>query len=252
MLDSIDEAIERTEEVIATTERLRDALLHDLLSRGLPGRHTEWKEVRGLGAIPAAWDVVRLGEVCEVVGGATPARNTSEYWGGDTPWVTPTEITELPGRALTRSRETISAEGMKSAAMRVIPAGSVLLSSRATIGATAINTIPVTTNQGFQNLIPGSSTHGMWLYHLATGMRHELERRSTGSTFLEVSRTGVSSLRVPFPLLDEQHESAVAMDSIDETLERNVESHDKLKVSKHQPPRRCSRGVCEYPKGDPK
>ena len=65
VLDSIDEAIERTEEVIAATERLRDALLHDLLTRGLPGRHTEWKEVRGLGTIPASWDVVRLGDVCE-------------------------------------------------------------------------------------------------------------------------------------------------------------------------------------------
>ena len=66
MLDSIDEAIERTEEVIAATERLRDALLHDLLTRGLPGRHTEWKEVRGLGTIPACWDVVRLGDVAIV------------------------------------------------------------------------------------------------------------------------------------------------------------------------------------------
>ncbi|MYE06312.1 MAG: hypothetical protein F4Y04_03675, partial [Chloroflexi bacterium] len=63
VLDSIDEAIERTEEVIAATERLRDALLHDLLTRGLPGLHTEWKEVRGLGTIPASWDVVRLGDV---------------------------------------------------------------------------------------------------------------------------------------------------------------------------------------------
>ena len=66
VLDSIDEAIERTEEVIAATERLRDALLHDLLTRGLPGRHTEWKQVRGLGTIPACWDVVRLGDVAGI------------------------------------------------------------------------------------------------------------------------------------------------------------------------------------------
>ena len=64
VLDSIDEAIERTEEVIAATERLRDALLHELLTRGLPGRHSEWREVPGLGTIPASWEVVRLGEVC--------------------------------------------------------------------------------------------------------------------------------------------------------------------------------------------
>ena len=69
VLDGIDEAIERTEEVIAATERLRDALLHELLTRGLPGRHSEWVDVPGLGTVPACWDVVRLGEVCEVTSG---------------------------------------------------------------------------------------------------------------------------------------------------------------------------------------
>ena len=66
VLDSIDEAIERTEEVIAATERLRDALLHELLTRGVPGQHSEWKEAPGIGTIPACWDVVRLGDVVTV------------------------------------------------------------------------------------------------------------------------------------------------------------------------------------------
>ena len=66
VLDSIDEAIERTEAVIAATERLRDALLHELLTRGVPGWHAEWKEVPGVGTIPASWEVVRLGDVAEV------------------------------------------------------------------------------------------------------------------------------------------------------------------------------------------
>ena len=66
VLDSIDEAIERTEAVIAATERLRDALLHQLLTRGVPGWHTQWKDVPGIGTIPAGWEVVRLGDVAEV------------------------------------------------------------------------------------------------------------------------------------------------------------------------------------------
>ena len=66
VLDSIDEAIERTESVITATERLRESLLHELLSHGVPGWHSEWKEVRGIGTIPADWGVVRLGEVYEV------------------------------------------------------------------------------------------------------------------------------------------------------------------------------------------
>ena len=63
VLDSIDDAIEGAETVIAATEGLRDALLHDLLTRGLPGQHTEFRDVPGLGTIPADWEVVRLGNV---------------------------------------------------------------------------------------------------------------------------------------------------------------------------------------------
>ncbi len=74
VLDSIDKAIERTEEVIAATERLRDALLHHLLTRGLPGHHTAWRDAPGLGAIPACWEVVRLGDVAEVDRGVSWAR----------------------------------------------------------------------------------------------------------------------------------------------------------------------------------
>ena len=65
VLDSIDEAIESAEAVIVATERLRDALLHELLTRGVPGWHTEWKDVPGIGTIPTDWEVVRLGDKIE-------------------------------------------------------------------------------------------------------------------------------------------------------------------------------------------
>ena len=80
VLDSIDEAIERTEAVIAATEQLRDSLLHELLTHGVPGWHTEWKEVSGLGTIPADWEVARLGEGTTHVGsGVTPRGGKSTY-----------------------------------------------------------------------------------------------------------------------------------------------------------------------------
>ena len=88
VLDGIDESIERTEEVIAATERLRDALLHELLTRGLPGRHSEWVDVPGLGTAPACWDVVRLGDVCEVTSGY--AHGTAAHCPRDHPRPYPT------------------------------------------------------------------------------------------------------------------------------------------------------------------
>ena len=80
VLDGIDDAIDGAEAVIAATEQLRDALLHDLLTRGLPGQHTDWRDVPGLGTIPADWDVVRLGDGTIHVGsGVTPRGGKSAY-----------------------------------------------------------------------------------------------------------------------------------------------------------------------------
>ena len=80
VLDSIDEAIERTEAVITATERVRDALLYRLLTCGVPGLHTQWKDVPGIGTIPAAWKVVRLGDECKrITKGTTPTTLGRQY-----------------------------------------------------------------------------------------------------------------------------------------------------------------------------
>ena len=81
VLDTIDEAIERTEAVVAATAHLRDALLHELLTRGVPGWHTEWREATGVGTIPADWKVVRLGDVAEAV--TSGSRAWSRYFNPD-------------------------------------------------------------------------------------------------------------------------------------------------------------------------
>ncbi len=92
VLDSIDEAIEGAGAVIAATQQLRDALLHELLTRGVPGWHTEWKDVPGLGTIPAAWEVVRLGEVAEIIMGQSPPGIHCNHKGAGVPLLNgPTE-----------------------------------------------------------------------------------------------------------------------------------------------------------------
>ncbi len=96
----------------------------------------------------------------------------------------------------------------------------MLLTTRATIGVTAINRVPLTTNQGFQNLVPRGGTDGLWLYHLIAAMRRELEKRGAGSTSREVSRDSVRALPVPFPPLDEQRATAAALDGVEANIER--------------------------------
>ena len=169
--------------------------------------------------LPDGWRKVRLDEIADVIGGSTPARDHDEFWGGSIPWVVPSEITSLSGRYLTASNETITAAGMAAAGLRMLPAGSVLLTSRATIGAAAINKKPVVTNQGFQNLVAKDGADSLWLYYCISSLRHEMLRRAAGSTFAEISRDSVRSLPIVLPPLPEQRVIANALDSIDEAIE---------------------------------
>ena len=170
--------------------------------------------------IPNGWRLAKLGDVADIVGGSTPSRAVSGFWGGEIPWVVPSELTGLTGRYLKATNESVTQDGMEAAGLRLIPAKSVLLTSRATIGATAINSIPVVTNQGFQNLIPNSLSKDLWLYYAVSAQRGELERRAAGSTFKEVSRDSVRSLPILLPPLHEQRRIAEVLDSIDEAIER--------------------------------
>ena len=170
--------------------------------------------------VPDGWQVVRLADVAEVVGGSTPSRANGAFWGGSIPWVVPSELTELSGRYLTDTRESITQVGMDSAGLRSIPVGSVLLTSRATIGVTAINTMPLVTNQGFQNLVVKNGADALWLYYCVSNRRGELQRRAAGSTFREVSRDSVRSLPILLPPLSEQRAIADVLDAINEAIER--------------------------------
>ena len=170
--------------------------------------------------VPDGWWMVRLGDVADVVGGSTPSREVGGFWGGNIPWLVPSELTDLQGRYLTGSKESITDAGMKAAGLKLIPAGSVLLTSRATVGATAINAMPVVTNQGFQNLVVKNGANVLWLYYCVSHQRAELHKRAAGSTFVEVSRDSVRSLPILLPPLKEQRAIAAVLDSIDDSIER--------------------------------
>lgn len=172
------------------------------------------------GSVPDGWRRVRLGEIAEVIGGSTPPRGDPECWNGSVPWVTPTEVTRLTGRTLGETRECITAVGVKRAGLKLLPTGTVLLTTRATIGAVARVVSPVTTNQGFQNLVPREGIDATWLYYVAQSSRPALERLAGGSTFKEVSPQSVRKLDLLLPPLSEQRAIAAVLDAVDDTIER--------------------------------
>lgn len=172
------------------------------------------------GEVPNGWRRMRLNDVAEVVSGGTPPRADAECWNGTIPWVTPTEVTRLNGRTLEASRESITDIGVRRAGLALLRPGTVLLTTRATIGAVARVGTPLTTNQGFQNLIAREGVDDGWLYYTAERSSSTLQRMAGGSTFKEVSRPSVRSLEVLVPPLPEQRAIAAVLDSVDETIEQ--------------------------------
>lgn len=182
-------------------------------------------------ALPG-WQTRVLGEIAEVVGGGTPARNAPAYWGGSIPWVTPTEVTQCTAKYLSASPHSITESGLRNSSARLLPAGTVLMTSRASIGYAVIAAVEMATNQGFQSLVCRAGYDNSFIYHLIPAIRLRLEREATGTTFLEISGSRVRAFRVCLPLETEQKAIAKILDAADEAIERTDALIGKLKAIK--------------------
>ena len=145
-----------------------------------------------------------LGEVCTIIGGGTPRRGNAAYFGGSIPWATPTDVTALEGPLIDRTRETITQAGLRESSARLVPSGTVLMTSRATIGYTAIAAVPMATNQGFANLVCGDQLLPQYLAFWLRGQRSRLIQLAGGTTFKELPKSTLKKVRIPLPPLAEQ------------------------------------------------
>ena len=154
---------------------------------------------------PMGWDRMRLGSACRIVGGGTPRRGNDAYFGGDILWATPTDVTALNGIFIDKTAETITDVGLKESSARLVPAGSVLMTSRATIGYTAIAARSMATNQGFANLICGDSLVPEYISSLLRNRREELIDLASGTTFKEIPKSTLKDFTVSVPPLEIQN-----------------------------------------------
>ena len=176
-----------------------------------------------------SWPVATIGEVCEVVSGATPKTGRPEFWDGNVPWVTPKDLSELGQKHLSDTLRQITKAGLKSCSARMLPAQSVLFSSRAPIGLVAINTLPVCTNQGFKSLVPRFDlvSPDFLFWWLKTQEKH-IQSKGRGATFKEVSKKIVEDLQIPLPPLDEQKRIAGILDAADALRAKRREALGQL------------------------
>ena len=176
-----------------------------------------------------AWPMVELGNVAELRGGATPRRDNATYWGGDIPWLTPTD---LPARGagiadVDDTADSITDAGLASCSARVLPPLTVMFSSRASIGKIGIATAPLTTNQGFINLIPHrglESRYLAWCLHFHADRIADL---AGSTTFKEVSKSTLKRFRIPFPSLSEQRRIVEVLDQADSLRHLRAEAETK-------------------------
>jgi len=165
------------------------------------------------------WKDTTLGEVSEVVGGGTPSTSIPEYWDGEIVWLTPTEITSQDGKYVADSIRKISKLGFKNSGAQMLPIGSVILTSRASVGFAAISGVELCTNQGFQSLVPNNSVEAKFLMYWIQQNRSEFESRSAGSTFKEISKSNVKSIKLSLPPLHEQKRIVDLISSVDSYIE---------------------------------
>jgi len=194
---------------------------------------TEYKfKKTEIGKIPVDWEVAKIRDTCEVVGGSTPSTIVKEFWNGDIHWAIPTDITKLKGNIISDTEKAITEKGLSNCAARILPVGSILLTSRATIGECAINSKPMATNQGFASLICRDEIYNWFVFYRIKYMRKEIQRLGSGSTFNEVSKKNIRELKIPIPPLPEQKRIAEILLSVDEAIDKKQEIIGKTKMLK--------------------
>ena len=177
------------------------------------------------------WEQRKLGELSNIVGGGTPSTSNSEYWDGDIDWYAPAEIGEQ--RYVSKSKKTITELGLKKSSARILPVGTVLFTSRAGIGNTAILGKEATTNQGFQSIVPNpNKLDSYFIYSRTNELKRYGEVTGTGSTFVEVSGKQMSKMPIMIPELSEQKKIGSFFEQLDNTIalhQRKCEQTKELK-----------------------
>jgi type I restriction enzyme S subunit len=173
-----------------------------------------------LGRLPAEWDRVKIKELGELYAGSTPRRSEPSYWEGDIPWLTPSQVTGRSDKRVHKTEEYITQEGYESTSVHIVPPGSLLVTTRATIGEVAIAGVPMTTNQGFKNVVLKSGNDSLFYYYLLRFITDEMRRLSSGSTFDEISKSDFGEIIVPRPSPEQQRRIAEVLDTVDAAIQQ--------------------------------
>jgi type I restriction enzyme S subunit len=234
ILETVDNAIEKTEKIIEKYKRIKQGLMQDLLTKGIDengnirSEKTHKFKDSPLGRIPEEWEVVRLGEVGEIISGSTPSTYNSEYWNGEIVWITPEDLSKTKTLFIENSSRKITQKGLRSCSARIIPAYSVVISSRAPIGYVKVSKVPFTTSQGCKSIAYNGKFSPEFLAIMLSNKVQDMINLGSGTTFQEITKSNLKNLLIPLPPLSEQKRIAEILSQIDQAIEKEEKYKEKL------------------------
>ena len=199
-----------------------------------------------VGIIPQEWKVKQLALLGKIFSGGTPSTDKEEYWGGNIMWCTPSDITSTSSKYINNTKDRITAMGLKNSSAILLPINSIIVCTRATIGAAAITQVELSTNQGFKNIKP-EKCNTEWLYYSMILNQPKLQRLGCGSTFLEVSKRDFERLKLAVPPMGEQRKIAEILGVWDEAIEKQSRLIEKLELRKRALMQRLLTGRTRLP-----
>lgn len=178
------------------------------------------------------WVTCTINSVAEVISGGTPDTTNSNYWDGSINWFTPSEVGK--SKYISNSKRKITQLGLQKSSAKLLPVGTILLSSRATVGESSIlSNNEACTNQGFQSLIPHKNINNEFLYYLIYKYKKSLLKQAFGSTFLEISKNNVEKIKINIPTaMKEQVKLSTFLSLLDRKIELQTKKIEVLKLFK--------------------
>ena len=169
--------------------------------------------------IPEEWGIKKLVEIGEIIGGGTPDSTNKDYWDGKILWAVPTDITKLQFNKIEDTERKITKQGLDNSSAKLLPEETILITSRATVGKCAIATKPISTNQGFQNIICNDDYDNLFIFYSIKHNLNNLLRVSQGTTFLEISKNQIKNVIIPIPnSLHEQQKIVTILSNVDNLI----------------------------------
>lgn len=197
ILSAYDDLIENNRRQIKLLEEAAQRLFREwFVELRFPG-HENVKIVDG---VPEGWKAETVGNVCSTIGGGTPSTKEKSYYeGGNIPWVTPTDITHNGCLILLETEKKITKEGLAHSSAKMVPAWTILMTSRASVGYFGMCEFPVCTNQGFISCIPYQENMRFYLLHNLMNRVDEIRAKAGGSTYLEISKSTFRDMKIIVP-----------------------------------------------------